>query len=144
MTNTTNVPATKTGIVCAKCSHWANGTRVQVRHASVAAVALCASAPVIELPAAPVAQPAPQPKKFGRWTAQCPKTGCKTHAVKDHRFTLKCSNHGKVVYTPAKQLVGTLSTKGHKCNDACMFAKGPECVCGCGGVNHGLGYLVKL
>jgi hypothetical protein len=142
MTNT-NVPATQTGIVCGRCSYGLGKDRVQVRHASIAAVQLCYSTPVAPVVAAPV--PAPQPKAFGRFLATCKRTGCTTHAVKDHKFTLKCSNHGaRPVYTPAKQLIGTLSTKGHKCNDACMFAKGPECVCGCGGVNHGLGYLVKL
>lgn len=26
---------------------------------------------------------------------------------------------------------------GHKCNAACMGAKGPDCECACGGANHG-------
>lgn len=35
------VPATETGIACGACSHWADGRKVTVRHASVAAVRLC-------------------------------------------------------------------------------------------------------
>lgn len=36
--------ATATGIACAKCSHWSDGRRVAVHHATVADVRLCCSA----------------------------------------------------------------------------------------------------
>lgn len=141
MTNT-KVPATQTGIVCGKCSIGYGKDRVEVRHASVAAVRLCYSTPAAPVVEVPAPAPAPQPKAFGRWMATCPKKGCKTHAVKDRKFTLKCSNHGEVVWTPAKQLVGTLSTSSkHKCDPRCTGATGPVCVCACGGANHGADHL---
>lgn len=159
MTNTTNVPFTSTGTVCGRCTTGFGKDRIVRRHASPAAVKLCyfppvAPAPVVKVPTpaelvpaptAPVVSSAPKPKAYGRYSATCPKTGCKTHAVKSHYFTLKCSNHGKTVWTPAKQLVGTLSKSiKHKCDDRCMYAKGAVCVCACGGINHGLGLLVTM
>lgn len=155
MTNTTNVPTTSTGIVCGRCTTGFGKDRVVKRHVNVDAVRQCYATPAVPVvavptqaelipaPAAPVA--APKPKAYGRYSATCTKKGCKTHAVKSHYFTLKCSNHGKTVWTPAKQLVGTLSTAiKHKCDDRCMYAKGAVCVCACGGVNHGLGLLVTM
>lgn len=35
---------------------------------------------------------------------------------------------------------GTFSDK-HECDPRCMSAKGPICVCNCGGANHGSGWL---
>lgn len=35
------IPVTASGIACAKCSHWENGRKITVHHASVAAVRLC-------------------------------------------------------------------------------------------------------
>lgn len=32
-------------------------------------------------------------------------------------------------------------TEQHICNGACVSAKGPQCSCSCGGVNHGAGWL---
>jgi hypothetical protein len=34
-------PTLTAGIVCGRCSHWADGKRVQVRHTSIAAVRSC-------------------------------------------------------------------------------------------------------
>jgi hypothetical protein len=31
-----------------------------------------------------------------------------------------------------------------RCDDRCMYAKGPDCVCSCGGANHGKGYALSL
>ena len=34
-----------------------------------------------------------------------------------------------------------IETGQHQCHDlSCLFARGPECVCGCLGAGHGLGY----
>mgnify|MGYP001560081346 CR=1 FL=1 len=149
-----------TNIKCGSCSSFQS----PVYHDSIAAVRECfetryaakTEAPKVELPSSPAAivvLTAPvepkvidyAPKSFNRFSAACPKKGCKTHAVKDHYFVLKCSNHGYPVWTKAKQLVGQLSTSDkHRCNDACMFATGPVCTCSCSGANHGLGYLIKL
>lgn len=142
MTNTTKVPATTSGIRCGNCSTF----QAPVYHASIAAVRLCYEAKYAPAPVAPPAPaPAPKAKKFSRYSAACPKKGCKTHAVKPDYFVLKCSNHGKAVYTPAKQLEGTVSMSAkHKCDPRCTGAKGHVCVCACGGVNHGLDLLVTL
>lgn len=151
MTNTNRPANTLTGIVCAACSTWESGTRIQRRHASIAAVALCQSlpaTPVVEVPTpAQVAEifSAPEATPMRRWSASCPKTGCTTHAVKDHPFTLKCSDHGKTVRVGAKQLFGKVSTATHhRCDPRCTGAKGNICVCACGGVNHGLDLLVSF
>lgn len=29
---------------------------------------------------------------------------------------------------------------GHRCDARCMFATGPDCLCACGGRNHGIGH----
>jgi hypothetical protein len=42
------VPATTTGIACAKCSHWDNGRKVQVHHADIAAVKACSQGVVTD------------------------------------------------------------------------------------------------
>ncbi|MFA7264701.1 MAG: hypothetical protein WC054_00015 [Candidatus Nanopelagicales bacterium] len=168
MTNTGTpahtIPAhTLTGPVCSKCSHWDNGSRVQLRHIDIKAVRTCnlaPTAPVVALPAfvAPAANTAPAPalpkaapkapvtKKFNRWSASCPRKGCKTHAIKDAYFVLKCSNHGaKPVRVRAAQLVGTMSTAAkHKCNSSCLAAVGATCTCACGGANHGIGLMVTM
>jgi hypothetical protein len=38
---TSTLPTVTSGVVCGKCSHWADGRKVQVRHASSTAVRLC-------------------------------------------------------------------------------------------------------
>jgi hypothetical protein len=42
------VPATATGIACAKCSYWDNGRKVQVHHANIAAVKACSQGVVTD------------------------------------------------------------------------------------------------
>lgn len=143
MTNTGNA------IKCGNCSSFA----APVYHASIAAVRLCFAAKYAPAPApavtyAPAAAPAvaPKAKRFSRWSAKCPKVGCKTHAVKGSFFVLKCSNHGaRPVRVPAKQLEGTVSVSAkQKCDPRCTGAVGHICVCQCGGANHGLDLLVSL
>lgn len=160
MTNTTSsVPTTLLGIVCGRCSHGFGKERVVLRHADVAAVRACFAqpvVPVVEVPApalpqgfvlATIAEPTVidnKPKTYGRWFAKCRVQGCKQHKVADAKFKFTCPDH-KWVRVWAKQLVGKFSTAAkHKCNDACMFATGPTCTCSCGGVNHGLGFVVSI
>jgi hypothetical protein len=45
MNATSPIPATATGIACAKCSHWSNGHKVVVHHANVADVKACHQVP---------------------------------------------------------------------------------------------------
>lgn len=45
-----HIPATATGIACAKCSHWSNGRKIVVHHASVAAVKACHQGPAVVEP----------------------------------------------------------------------------------------------
>lgn len=151
MTNT-KIPHTVHGIVCGKCSSGFGKERVVVRHAGVAEVKACFSlplAPVVEVPApAPVlAEPKVidyTPKTFKRYMAACRVKGCTEHAVEDGKFLFVCPTH-KWVRVWAKQLVGKLSKSAkHACNDACLYAKGPTCVCSCGGAGHGTGYLVTV
>jgi hypothetical protein len=153
MTNTT-IAHTLTGPVCAKCSTGSGKDRVQRRHATIADIKACFTAGTqlampVEVPAVPSPAQVEElfavedAKKFGRFFAQCYRTGCKTHAVKDHYFTLRCYKHGKTVKVKAKQLWGKVSTAAkHHCDDRCISAKGNLCVCQCGGVNHGVGLLV--
>jgi hypothetical protein len=144
MTNTT-VPQTVTGVTCVKCSTGFGKDRKVVKHANVDAVRACYFAPVQPVVEVPAPAPAPEPKSFQRYAAKCPKKGCKTSAVKNEQFSLKCSNHGKPVYVMAKQLTGTYSTsEKHRCDPRCTGAVGHVCVCQCGGVNHGIDLLVKI
>lgn len=141
-----------TNIKCGGCSTFQS----PIYHNSIAEVRACfekkyapklelaleVEAPEVEVPK--VITPG-EIKTFDRFSATCYKPGCKTHAIKDHPFKLHCSNHGKVVKVKAKQLKGQYSdSEKHRCNDACMYATGPTCVCSCGGVNHSIGYLIKL
>lgn len=161
MTNTTKspVPTTIKGVTCGLCSHGFGKDRVEIKHASVAAVRECftasKSAPVVEIPVAealavitatlPVEAPKPKveaPKKFAQYSASCPKKGCKTKRVAGEWFVLKCYNHGKVVRTRAKQLTGQFSSSAkHKCDPRCTGAVGSICVCQCGGANHGKDHM---
>jgi hypothetical protein len=164
MTNTSaSAPAiTESGVVCGNCTTRVNGVRVEKRHSTSKDVARCYylkfHAPKsVEMPtpvgmqvviAAEVTEPkviTHEPKTFGRFSAKCYHKGCKTHKVSDHYFVLRCYGHGKVTKVKAKQLVGTYSSaEKHHCDDRCIYATGPVCVCSCGGAGHGTGYLVTV
>lgn len=45
--------------------------------------------------------------------------------------------------TPGQTIRATLSA-ARRCDDRCMYAKGPDCVCSCGGANHGRGFAFAL
>jgi hypothetical protein len=42
-----------------------------------------------------------------------------------------------------KRIKGTYS-ESHKCDSRCLNAKGHDCTCSCGGMNHGRGYAVEV
>ena len=42
-----------------------------------------------------------------------------------------------------KRIKGTYS-KDHKCDARCLNAKGHDCTCSCGGMNHGRGHVVTV
>lgn len=126
-----------TNIKCGNCSTFQS----PVYHGSVDAVRACfatkyapktVATPVVEVPASA--------KKYNRYSAKCPAKSCKVASVQSASFDLVCTEHQTV--TTAKQLQGSQSVK-HKCDDRCIYAVGSVCVCGCGGVNHGVG-LLKL
>jgi hypothetical protein len=152
MTNTaaTRPAYTLTGIVCAVCSHFDtdSGHRVQKRHASIAEVRRCQTTPRVPAPTVADMEAvfmAPGATALARFSAKCPKRGCSTHRVANRPFTLRCTNHGRTVYTASKQLFGTLSTAtNHRCDARCTGAVGNVCVCACGGANHGIDMLIKL
>lgn len=50
----------------------------------------------------------------------------------------RCANGHKVF--PLKRVKGTYS-KDHKCDARCLNAKGHDCTCSCGGMNHGRGHV---
>jgi hypothetical protein len=57
MTSTlSTVPATEHGVACGKCSHWNGGSKITVKHASVAAVRLCYGTPTTVSPVDRAAQ----------------------------------------------------------------------------------------
>jgi hypothetical protein len=65
---------------------------------------------------------------------RCPRKGCE-HTTRQDRGASglgACPEHGRY-YLAA--LHGAVSE--HKCNAACMGARGPVCECSCGGSNHG-------
>ena len=72
------------------------------------------------------------------------KSGC-GHAVTkvvQHNFPAHvvpaCPSCGGRIHW--QKLHGTHSKK-HRCDDRCLAAKGPTCVCECGGANHGSAWL---
>lgn len=153
MTNTTDTQTTETPKVkCGNCSKWDTPIYHLGREGVKACYAVMFAAknasvkpePVIVLPVEPRVIDH-QPRRFGRWSAVCYRTGCKTHLILDRPFTLKCRRHGGVVKVKAKQLIGTVSTAPkHHCDSSCIGAVGPVCVCSCGGANHGVGWLTKV
>ena len=65
----------------------------------------------------------------------CNKTYSRTRATK----LVRCCGG----FVPMSKVQGTYSAT-HRCNSECMFARGPRCVCGCSGRNHGRGWLAGL
>lgn len=55
---------------------------------------------------------------------------------REHWPTLACGCGRE--YPMVQRIKATLSEK-HKCDSRCTNAKGPTCVCSCGGANHGSG-----
>lgn len=53
----------------------------------------------------------------------------------------RCPNRHKVFRL--NQIKGTYSEK-FKCNATCQNAKGDECTCSCGGMNHGRGHAIPI
>jgi hypothetical protein len=53
----------------------------------------------------------------------------------------RCKDSHK--FFPLKAVSGTYSDK-HKCDSRCLNAKGNDCTCSCGGMNHGRGYAVEI
>lgn len=56
-------------------------------------------------------------------------------------YFARCPNNHKVF--KLVQIKGTYS-KDHKCDSRCLNARGHECTCSCGGMNHGRGFAVTL
>lgn len=56
-------------------------------------------------------------------------------------YLARCNNRHRVF--PLKRIKGTFS-KDHQCDARCLNAKGSECTCSCGGVNHGRGHAVTV
>lgn len=142
MTNTTNspVPSTSTGPVCGKCSTGFGSTRVQIRHASPAAVRECFTSASVPAPTVPAAEaPAPKAIKVGRHMATCSHPGCKNNMVLHIPFVLKCVHDGEIVRTASQQLVATVSKA--RCDSRCIHAVGATCRCSCAGRNHGVGNM---
>lgn len=48
--------------------------------------------------------------------------------------TCRTPTHGHVI--------NATHSAARRCDDRCMYAKGPDCVCSCGGKNHGRGYAL--
>jgi len=81
------------------------------------------------------------------YIAKCSKKGCK-HAVqrvlpreidgftekKHYLEPVRCPEHNTVMYFVR---VNYVHKEGHKCDARCMNARGHNCECSCGGVNHG-------
>jgi hypothetical protein len=67
--------------------------------------------------------------------------GSGPHRVPNYGVFARCPDRHKVF--PLRQIKGTYS-KDHKCDARCLNAKGHECTCSCGGMNHGRGYAVEV
>jgi len=53
----------------------------------------------------------------------------------------RCDKRHKVFQL--KKIKGTYS-KDHKCDSRCLNAKGHDCTCACGGMNHGRGHAIAV
>lgn len=66
--------------------------------------------------------------------------GTGPYAVPNYGIFARCPSRHKVFHL--KQIKGTYS-ESHHCDSRCLNAKGHECTCSCGGLNHGRGYAVQ-
>ena len=60
--------------------------------------------------------------------------------VGNYGVCARCPSNHKVF--PLFQIKGTYS-KDHKCDARCLNAKGHNCTCSCGGLNHGRGFAIE-
>lgn len=68
------------------------------------------------------------------------KAGTGPYCCGNYGVFARCSNRHKVF--SLKQIKGTYG-KDHKCDSRCLNAKGHDCTCSCGGLNHGRGHAVE-
>lgn len=69
------------------------------------------------------------------------KADGRVYRMSDGGYLARCNNRHRVFRL--KRIKGTFS-KDHQCDARCLNAKGSECTCSCGGVNHGRGHAVKV
>jgi len=69
------------------------------------------------------------------------KAGAGVFRVGNNGHFARCTNGHR--FFPLKAIKGTYS-KDHKCDARCLNAKGNDCTCSCGGMNHGRGYAVEV
>lgn len=74
-----------------------------------------------------------------RYLGSCPT--CNHGIASETGSTAACTNCGERVRL--QRMVGVYSD-AHPCNDDCQYARMPQCVCGCGGANHGVGYIAPV
>lgn len=80
----------------------------------------------------------PTPADADRFIGTC--RGCtKTYSRPRATKLVRCCGG----FVPMAKVKGTFSTS-HHCNADCEFARGPRCVCGCSGRNHGRGWFIGL
>lgn len=63
------------------------------------------------------------------------------YRLPDRRTFARCQNHHKVFFL--RPIKGTYS-EVHKCDSRCLNARGNDCTCSCGGINHGRGHVATL
>lgn len=68
------------------------------------------------------------------------KAGAGPFRLSPYGVMAKCPSRHK--FFTLRQIKGTYS-KDHKCDSRCLNAKGHNCTCSCGGLNHGRGYAVE-
>jgi hypothetical protein len=76
--------------------------------------------------------------KLTRYHFSCSACGSFKFVDSDTRLVYEQCPCGKFVY--AQRVEGTFSEK-HVCDPACTSARGPVCVCACGGPNHGIAWI---
>jgi hypothetical protein len=82
----------------------------------------------------------PEPEHAPRYLGRCPVTGCKSRPANRHnRYdnTHRCPSHGRAYVW--HEIAGTYSHT-RRCDDRCIYARGPDCECSCSGANHGRGW----
>jgi hypothetical protein len=65
------------------------------------------------------------------------RSGAKLRGVEIRNGRLTGHDSGGTEHEVGRSIAYDLNGSRHKCNSSCQHAKGADCECACGGINHG-------